>query len=200
MIRVAVLASGTGSNAMKLLHHAKNLTQLCIPLVIVDQKSSLLLETVKNEFPEVSVQLIEVPQHKNSAERKIIHENEMLAILKEYKIDWCFLAGYMRLIGPTILQAFDDGKKHKIVNIHPSLLPKYPGLHAYEQAYESNEKVSGITIHFVDEGLDTGPIIAQETFERGSQDSLEEFILRGKQLEWKLYPNILSQLNDKGDL
>ena len=192
MIRVAILASGTGTNAMKLLQHAQTLDHLMIPLVIVNKRASPLLDLVKKEFPLVSVRLVEAP--------KEIYENEVLSILQSHQIDWCFLAGYMKLVGPTLLNAFHGEKRSRIVNIHPSLLPAYPGLHAYEQAFQANEKISGVTIHFVDAGLDTGPMIAQRSFERGKNDSLDDFITRGKNIEWKLYPEILKKLNDEGSL
>jgi len=190
-ISVAIFASGAGSNALNLLRTARSLKNLWIPLVIVDQKSSSLPESIAKEFPEVKVSLIEAPS-KIRAE----HEKLILSELKEYSIEWCFLAGYMRLLGPILLGAF----KSRIVNIHPSLLPKYPGLHAYEQAFAAGDSISGVTIHYVDEGLDTGPIIVQSHFERHEGDRLEDFIRRGKVLEWLLYSNVLTQLNDQGSL
>ena len=77
--------------------------------------------------------------------------------MQELEIEFIVLAGYMRLIGPTLLQAYS----HRMVNIHPSLLPAFPGKDAIGQAFEANVKITGVTIHFVDEGMDTGPIIAQ---------------------------------------
>lgn len=200
MIKVAILASGTGTNAMKLLEKAKSLSGLTIPLVIVDQKDSLLLKTIDQKFSNVRVCLVEAPRLNNLTERKRMHETAMLELLKEHQIDWIFLAGYMRLLGPTLLQAFQGSPHSKIVNIHPSLLPAYPGLHAYEQAYEANAAISGVTIHFVDSGLDTGSVIVQGFFERAKTDTLENFINRGKDLEWKLYPEVLQRLNDQGYL
>ena len=189
MMKVAIFASGTGSNALNLLRTARELKSLEIPLLIVDQKSSSLPVAVGKEFPNVKVAVIEAP-NKIRAE----HEKLILGQLREYQIDWCFLAGYMRLLGPTLLTEF----KSHIVNIHPSLLPKYPGLHAYEQAFEAGDPISGVTIHFVDEGLDTGPVIAQRSFERHQGDTLESFIERGKKLEWSLYSGVLRRLNNGG--
>src|SRR5699024_7834703 len=87
------------------------------------------------------------------------YEQDILTHLREKKITWIFLAGYMRLIGPTLRQPFSG----KIVNIHPSLLPDFPGLNAIQQALEAGVRKTGVTIHFVDEGMDTGPVIAQQT-------------------------------------
>lgn len=200
MIRVAILASGTGTNAMKLLEQAQALKNLVIPLVIVDQPSSLLLETMKKEYPEVKIHLVEAPGIKDPVSRRELHEKDILFLLKTHQIDWCFLAGYMRLVGPTLLNAFQGNVHSRIVNVHPSLLPHYPGLNAYEQAFQADEPISGVTIHFVDEGLDSGPLIVQQSFERFKGDRLEDFIARGKNLEWKLYPEVLKRLNDEGNL
>ena len=84
-------------------------------------------------------------------------------------MEWIFLAGYMRLIGPTLLDAF----RGKIVNIHPSLLPAFPGLDAIGQAYQAGVKVAGITVHYVDEGMDTGPIIDQAAIHIEQGEDLE---------------------------
>ena len=91
-------------------------------------------------------------------ESKEAFEKEILKKLEEYEIDYVILAGYMRLIGPTLLEAYGG----KIINIHPSLLPSFPGKDAVGQALEAGVKVTGVTIHYVDAGMDTGPIIAQE--------------------------------------
>lgn len=200
MIRVALFASGTGTNAIKLLEAAKDLPNIEIPLVIVDQKTSALLNVLPKKYPNLRVCLIEAPRVQNPLERKRLHESEMLVHLREYRIDWCFLAGYMRLIGPTLLQAFQGKKNSRIVNMHPSLLPAYPGLDAYERAYRAGDRISGVTIHLVDSGVDTGPVILQRSFERAKLDTLDTFIERGKQLEWKMYPEILKRLNDQGEL
>jgi len=184
-------------NAMNLLRTAASLGQLEIPLMIVDQKNSPLPEKVKAEFPQVSVAVIEVMKGPN---RRADHEQRILTQLREFSIDWCFLAGYMRLIGPTLLNEYKTGATSRIVNIHPSLLPKYPGLHAYEQAFEAGDLISGVTIHFVDDGLDSGPVILQGEFQRLQSDDLESFIERGKKLEWSLYSRVLTQLNDAGDI
>ena len=91
-------------------------------------------------------------------ESKEAFEKEILKKLEEYEIDYVILAGYMRLIGPTLLEAYGG----RIINIHPSLLPSFPGKDAVGQALEAGVKVTGVTIHYVDAGMDTGPIIAQE--------------------------------------
>ena len=96
-------------------------------------------------------------------------EKEILKKLEEYEIDYVILAGYMRLIGPTLLEAYGG----KIINIHPSLLPSFPGKDAVGQALEAGVKVTGVTIHYVDAGMDTGPIIAQEAVVVSEGDTRE---------------------------
>ncbi len=200
MIRVAIFASGTGTNALNLLRTAKNLKQLQIPLVIIDQTKSTLPDVLKKEFPEVTVAIVLAPKIQDVEERRRQHEKEIVALLTQHQIDWCFLAGYMRLLGPTLLSAFKEGTQSRIVNIHPSLLPLYPGTQAYEKVFEANDPKSGVTIHFVDEGMDTGPIIVQEVFERKLDETFEQFKERGLKLEWQTYAAILKRLHDEQTL
>lgn len=201
MKRVAIFASGAGSNALNLLATASELKNVQIPLVVVDQQTSPLIEKLAQEYPEVEVAVITPPPMKDQKSRREVHETEILEKLKKHSIDWCFLAGYLRLVGPTLLRAFSESKTHsRILNLHPSLLPKFPGLNAFEQAFNANEKVSGVTIHFVDEGLDTGPILLQRSFEREKKDSLETFIVKGKALEWAIYSEALNLLDRDGTL
>jgi phosphoribosylglycinamide formyltransferase-1 len=102
----------------------------------------------------------------------------------------------MRILGPLLLDTF----RNRIVNIHPSLLPLYPGVESYKRAFEDKVTESGVTVHLVDAGIDTGPVILQEKFPRLETDTLADFIQRGKDLEWKLYPKILEKLNESGAL
>ena len=192
-IRIAIFASGQGTNALKLLETATTLKQTQIPLVVVDRADSPLPEKIKARFSQVKVALIPF------ADSKEKHEQMILSELKAHEIDWCFLAGYMRIVGPTLLEAFSstDGTT-RILNIHPSLLPAYPGKNAYEQAFQANESVSGVTIHFVDSGIDTGQIVIQQSFLREDDDTLEDFKQRGQRLEWELYSKVLKKLDQMG--
>lgn len=190
MIRIAVFASGAGTNACHLLKVSKGLKNVSIPLVVIDQESSPLISTGPKQFSETHFQLI--PKLKSKEE----HEVEIVNFLKEYGIDWVFLAGYMRIIGPTLLNAFLG----KMINLHPSLLPAYPGLNAYERAFQNQDEVSGVSIHFVDSGIDTGMILRQESFKRESHDTLSTFISKGKSLEWKLFEETIKELDETGSL
>ena len=196
MKRIALFASGTGTNVQNLLEKAKLYPNLHISCVIVDTLTSPLPVRLKFGYPELPVHVI-LPDEKLPKEiRKNDFELNVCKVLSNHQVEWILLAGYMRLVGPTLLSAF----KNKIVNIHPSLLPSYPGLHAYERAFQEGVAESGITIHLVDEGMDTGPIILQKSFPRFESDTLSDFISRGKDLEWEMYPEILKLLNVSANL
>ena len=112
----------------------------------------------------------------------------MIGRLQEYQVDVVCLAGYMRLLSPAFIRAFSG----RILNVHPSLLPAFPGLEAQRQAWEHGAKVSGATVHLVDEGLDSGPIVLQEAvpvFDSDDADSLSARILEA---EHRIYPRAVS--------
>jgi len=116
------------------------------------------------------------------------HENEIIARLSEHRVDLVCLAGYMRLLSPCFIEAF----RMRILNIHPSLLPAFPGLDAQRQALEHGVKVSGCTVHFVDETLDGGPIIAQRAVPVLEGDTVETLSARILEQEHKLYPEAVA--------
>lgn len=118
------------------------------------------------------------------------HEREIIAILKEFRVDLVCLAGYMRLLSPCFIEAF----RNRIVNIHPSLLPAFPGLDAQRQALEHGVKVSGCTVHFVDETLDGGPIIAQRAVPVLEDDTVESLSARILEQEHTLYPEAILKI------
>lgn len=123
------------------------------------------------------------------------HEKEIIAALRERRVDLVCLAGYMRLLSPCFVEAF----RGRILNIHPSLLPAFPGLDAQRQALEHGAKVSGCTVHFVDETLDGGPIIAQREVPVLEGDTVASLSARILEQEHKLYPEavkaVLPQMN-----
>lgn len=199
-LRLALFASGTGTNALNLLQTARELKNVKFELLVVDQVASPLPSFVRSKYPNVKVAVIPVPLELDAKIRKLKHESEILARLKEQKIDWIFLAGYMRIVDHTLLHEYSKSGRSQIVNIHPSLLPAYPGLKSYERAFQAGDPFSGITVHLVDAGMDTGPVLAQEVFKREDTDTLAQFTERGKAVEWLLYSKILKQLDEKGEL
>ena len=172
-----ILASGAGSNAEAILKFAQdNQSLLKIVALLSDKRECGAFERAKRFGVQTKYVSAKEP--------------ELLAKeIRELQPDWAFLAGYMRIVKESFLKCFwdIDRKYYRVMNIHPSLLPAYPGLHAYEKAYESGDSKSGITVHLVDERMDHGPIIAQESFEKNEADTLEEFIERGRALETPLY-------------
>lgn len=118
------------------------------------------------------------------------HEREIVGVLKDYRVDLVCLAGYMRLLSPCFIEAF----RRRILNIHPSLLPAFPGLDAQKQALEHGVKVSGCTVHLVDETLDGGPIIDQRAVPVLDDDTVETLSARILEQEHKLYPQAISKV------
>jgi formyltetrahydrofolate deformylase len=109
-------------------------------------------------------------------------ERKLLELLDERQIDFLVLARFMKILSPNVVWRF----KNKIINVHPSLLPSFPGAQAYRQAYEHGVKIAGVTAHFVSMHLDEGPIIAQESFVVGPNASLKEIVAAGQKLETKV--------------
>ena len=143
-MRVAILASGNGTNFEVLAQHFKN-----------------------NDLP---------------GELALLFCNDFIA-----------LAGYLRVIGPTIL----DHYAHRIINLHPAWLPEYPGLHSIERAFADQQAQTGVTVHYIDAGLDSGPIIAQEHVPILPTDTIETLEARVHETEHRLYPEALKQALEK---
>lgn len=185
MRRIAVFASGSGSNFQSIQESIKDgRLRAEIALLVCDRPDAYVVKRASKEGIPV---FAFVPSR---FESKAAFEREIVTLLKERQIDLLVLAGYMRLIGDTLLQAYPN----KIVNIHPSLLPAFPGKDAVGQAIAAGVRVTGVTIHFVDEGMDTGPIIDQASVRIHPDDS-REMVQRSIQgLEHMLYPEVLAKL------
>jgi phosphoribosylglycinamide formyltransferase-1 len=170
-----ILASGTGTNARALIEHArKNPSRLEVKALISDRP----------EIPALGMATsLGVPTH------IVNHRDEgpLLALLNKYAPRWALLAGYKRIVGPGFLGFFQDAGFSRVMNVHPSLLPAYPGLGGYERAFRDGVLASGVTVHLVDSGLDTGAPILQESFARQDGDTLEDFVKRGQKIEHKIY-------------
>lgn len=185
MSRLAIFASGSGSNFQALVDAVEaGRLDAQLSLLVCDQPGARVIERANNHH---------VPYFSFSAkayESKEAFEQEIVKKLQEYEIDWIILAGYMRLIGPTLLTAYEG----KIVNIHPSLLPSFPGKDAVGQAVEASVKVTGVTIHYVDAGMDTGPIIAQEAVTVSEHDTRESLQKKIQLVEHRLYVDTVKSL------
>lgn len=152
-MKIAVFASGSGSNFIAIEEACRNgELNAEIVLMVTNKPDAYVVERANRLGVQVAA------FSPKAYESREDYEEAILAELQKHKVEWLVLAGYMRLIGHTLLDAYPS----KIVNIHPSLLPSFPGKAAIEQAIEHGVKVTGITVHLVDEGMDTGPILAQE--------------------------------------
>ena len=152
VVKIAVLASGRGSNLQTIINSIENgyVKNAEINVVISNKRDAYALERGRNHG--ISTVFLDPSRCDNAK-----YDLKILVVLKQYEIDLLLLAGYFQLLGPEIIEAY----RNRILNIHPSLLPSFKGLHAQKQAFEYGVKITGCTIHFVDEGLDSGPIILQ---------------------------------------
>jgi phosphoribosylglycinamide formyltransferase 1 len=126
--------------------------------------------------------------------RLVLAEGEMIRVLDRYQPDYVCLAGFMRLLSPYFLSHYNRGGQWRVVNIHPALLPAFPGAQGYEDTCGYGCKWGGITVHFADEGEDTGPIIAQAVYPIWPDDDLERVRRRGLSLEYELYAQCINWL------
>jgi len=190
MINIGVLASGRGTNLQAIIEAVEEgRIDGKISIVISDNHNAFALK--RAEQHNIKTQYINFKKLKKRED----YDKEIIKSLKEKKIDLVVLAGYMRILTPYFINAY----KNKIMNIHPALLPSFPGLHAQRQAVEYGVKVSGCTVHFVDEGMDSGPIVLQKAVEvkdNDTEESLAERILRE---EHQIFPQAI-QLFSQGRL
>ncbi len=184
-MRFAVLASGNGSNFEAIAQAVKTGDiDAELALLFSDRRDAYVLERGKKfSIPTETFELKEFPN-------KQAYEEALLDLLKAYEIELVVLAGYMRIVGDSLLQNF----LKKIINIHPSLLPSFPGLNGIKDAYQAGVKETGVTVHYIDRGIDTGPIIAQEKVVVDSKDSLEALELKIHHTEHQLYPKVLAKV------
>jgi phosphoribosylglycinamide formyltransferase-1 len=190
--KIAILASGNGTNAVNIINTVKEKCRnLEVVVLVCDNPTARVISSAR----ELNIHCVVI----NSKElNKEEFETSLITTLDEYNIEWVLLAGFMRVLSPHFVDRYTHNNLSYIVNIHPSLLPLYPGLNSYERAFYSNDSHSGVTLHFVDYGIDTGKIIFQKKFPRLSSDSLDQFKRRGLNCEYELYSKFLIQL-DKGN-
>ena len=179
MLKLGVLASGRGSNFQSIIYEIEaGSLNASIRLLITDNPDAYALERSKKHSIEYLYLNPSDFKSKNNFYTIIASE------LVKRDVDLVILAGFMRIVGKPLIEAFPN----RIMNIHPALLPAFPGLHSQKQAVEYGVRVSGCTVHFVDEGMDTGPIIIQAAVvvsPDDTEDTLSERILR---LEHKIFP------------
>ncbi|MFD2706885.1 phosphoribosylglycinamide formyltransferase [Salibacterium lacus] len=184
-MKLAVFASGSGSNFQAVADAAsENRLEADIALLVCDKPDAHAVQ--RAEAMDIPVFSFRPKQYENKA----AFEQEIVEQLQKKEVDLIVLAGYMRLVGDTLLTAFQE----RMINIHPSLLPAFPGLDAVEQAWEAGVKVTGVTVHEVDEGMDTGTILAQEAVAVKPTDSPASLSKAVQAVEHRLYPDTIQFL------
>ncbi len=182
MLKLAVFASGRGSNFQSIIDHIKSgEIPAEVKLLISDRQDAGALKRAEHEDVE---HLYIDPAH---FETKADYEEELIGLLENAGVELVVLAGYMRILSPFFVKHF----KNQIINIHPSLLPAFKGLDAQKQAVDYGVKYSGCTVHFVDQGMDTGPIIKQAVVKVKDGDSADDLAARILHEEHRIYPEAI---------
>lgn len=181
-VRFAILASGSGTNLQALLDEADRPDFPGeVAVVLSNKPNAYALERARTAGIPVEVVTRRAFPERSDWDREAAER------LRAHRVDWICLAGFMRIVSPAMLEAFPN----RIVNIHPSLLPSFPGLHAHRQALEAGVCASGCTVHMVDRGVDTGTIIAQgvvPVLQRDTEETLQRRILG---VEHRVYPAVM---------
>ncbi|MCD6430529.1 MAG: phosphoribosylglycinamide formyltransferase [Deltaproteobacteria bacterium] len=183
MIKIGVLISGSGSNLQSIIEAVNNGSIVAeIALVISNNEEAYGLTRAENYGI-----LTKVIKHGDFGQCQEF-DQELLRVLKENRVDLVVLAGFMRVLGAAFLAAFPD----RVINIHPAILPSFPGTHGQEQAFDYGVKLAGCTVHFVDEKVDHGPIIIQAAVPVLSNDSEDCLGARILRCEHKIFPRALA--------
>lgn len=186
-MRLGVLGSGSGSNMQAILDAIEDGSlEAEISLVLSDNPGAFILERAKKHGIKTGV--IDCRGYKTKFPEEAQAETALQ--LKEAGVELVCLAGFLRLVKRPLLDAFPN----RILNIHPSLLPAYPGLESWKQALDAGEREAGCTVHFVDDGMDTGPVILQESVPILSDDTAEVLHARIQVLEHRLYPAAIKKV------
>jgi phosphoribosylglycinamide formyltransferase-1 len=185
MHRLGVLLSGRGSNFLAI---AKAINEQRLP----GAEIAVVLSNVEDAPGLAAARELNLPAFAIPAagRRRAEHDAEMIARLHQHKVDLVCLAGYMRIISPAFIAAFPN----RILNVHPSLLPAFPGLDAQKQAFDYGSKVAGCTVHFVDEAVDHGVIILQKTVPVNDDDTAETLSERILEQEHLAYPEAIARV------
>jgi phosphoribosylglycinamide formyltransferase-1 len=186
--RLGILLSGRGSNFLA-IHRALadgRIPDAEIAVVISNKPEAKGLESARS----LGLPALALPQEGKGQAAREAHDTKMIAALTDYGVDLVCLAGYMRIISPAFVEAFPN----RILNIHPSLLPAFPGLDAQHQAFEYGVKVAGCTVHFVDEAVDHGVIVLQKTVSVLDEDTVETLSAKILEQEHIAYPEAIARV------
>ena len=179
-MKAVILISGNGSNLQSIIDHADK----------IDLQISAVISNRDNAFGLQRAQSANINTY--FVDSKIFNsrdafDNELISIIDKLDVELIILAGYMRILSPLFINHFSG----KILNIHPSLLPKYPGLNTHQRAIDAGDKEHGATVHFVTEKLDEGPIISQETVQVDTTDTEKSLAEKVLEREHILYPKVI---------
>ncbi len=184
-LRLGILGSGKGSNFQVLVEAARSKSCYYEPVIVLSDVADAGILKLADQF-KIRSQFIEPGPFKTKLTEAI--EHEMVTYLQAAEVDFIALAGFMRVVKEPLLKAFPG----RILNIHPSLLPQFPGLAAWQQACEASVAETGCTVHLVDEGIDTGKILGQSRVPVFPEDTPETVHARIQQAEHELYPRIVN--------
>lgn len=186
MVNIAIFASGNGSNFEQIINEIENnnLHNASCKILIVDKENAYARERAKRL--NIPCEFVNPKDYKE----KEPYEEHILKILKEHGVQLIVLAGYMRFIGKVLLEAYP----RRIINLHPAYLPNFPGAHSIQDAYEAKVEFTGVTVHYVDEGVDTGEIIHQEKINIDPEWSLEELEKHVHAMEYDMFPKVIKHV------
>ncbi len=178
MIRIGVLISGSGTNLQAIIDACNS--------GYIDGKVVVVISNKEDAYGRVRARKAGIPEYYISHRGKSREEfeDELIEVLEKYEVDLVALAGFMRILSPHFVRRYYG----RLMNIHPALLPAFPGINVQEKQWEYGVKIAGCTVHFVDEGTDTGPIIIQAAVPVYSDDTAEDVRLRILEQEHKIYP------------
>ena len=185
MQRLGILLSGRGSNFLAI---AKAISERRL----LGAEIAVVLSNVEDAPGLAAARKLNLPAFAipSAGRKRGEHDAEMIARLRQHQVDLVCLAGYMRIISPAFITAFPN----RILNVHPSLLPAFPGLDAQRQAFEYGAKVTGCSVHFVDEAVDHGVIILQKTVSINDDDNVETLAKRILEQEHLAYPEAIARV------
>ena len=187
MFKIAVLLSGNGSNLEAIIDACKkNLINGSVDIVISNNPNAYGIQRAKNH--SINYKIID----NKSFETREDFDQALVEVLKDIRPDLIVLAGFMRILTPLMIEAF----KNKIINIHPSLLPKYPGLDTHNLVLKNGDLKHGVTIHYVNEVLDGGQIIAQGEISVNANETINELKSRIHSIEHVMLPMVISKFAD----
>lgn len=190
MKNIAVFASGNGSNFQAIVNSAKSgRIKARLKLLVCDNPKAYVLERARKS----GIKTLLVERNNYASKREF--EDAIIKSLKEEKMDLIVLAGFMRILSVDFIRQY----KGRILNVHPALLPSFKGAHAIKDAFDYGAKITGVTVHFVDEEVDHGPIILQEAVRVNPRDTLEKLEKRIHKAEHRIYPEAI-QLYIRGKL